>query len=146
MVAYLEEALKVSHHPLNFDFHKHCGSGDIILLVCYLIMGEVPHQGKLPSCIAWWPQPFWQGRYNTFSLSRDFARTSYRRVMFMGRGSSQQSTVLLSLVAINITVMEMFSVVEEQGFRCPCLNLLLLFISKVHEMPCSRTQNFRTQR
>ena len=37
MVAYLEEALKVSHHPLNFDFHRHCGSGDVILLVCHLI-------------------------------------------------------------------------------------------------------------
>ena len=34
----------------------------------------------------------------------------------------------------------MFLMVEEQGSRCPCLNPPLLFISKVHRMPCSHTK------
>ena len=66
--------------------------------------------------------------------------------MCIGWCSSQKVTVLLSLVAINIAVIEVFLVVEEQGFRCPCLDPPLHFIYKVHGMPCSRTQKFRTQR
>ena len=30
----------VSHHPANFGGHRHCGSGDMILIV---VEGQIPH-------------------------------------------------------------------------------------------------------
>ena len=55
----------VSHHLTKFGSHRHCGSGDIIVLVCYAIFQNHvikksydfmvgAHQGELPSCQVWW--------------------------------------------------------------------------------------------
>ena len=40
---------------------------------------------------------------------------------------------------------DMFSVAEGQDSIYPRLNPPLLLISEAHDMPCSHTQNFRTQ-
>ena len=37
MWLYGQKLLKVSHHPATFLGHKHCGSGDIMVLVCHVI-------------------------------------------------------------------------------------------------------------
>ena len=32
------ESLKVRHHPNRFGGHKHCGIGDIMVVVCYVTL------------------------------------------------------------------------------------------------------------
>ena len=36
---YRREPIKVSYHPAKFGGHRHCGSGDIMILVCHVIKG-----------------------------------------------------------------------------------------------------------
>ena len=33
-----QESIKVSYHPVKFDSHRHCGSGNIMVLVCHNIL------------------------------------------------------------------------------------------------------------
>ena len=40
-------ALKVAHHPFNFDGHRHCGTGDIIVLVCHVISQNTRPKGPI---------------------------------------------------------------------------------------------------
>ena len=35
------EPLKVSQQPATFGGHKDCGSGDIMILVCYMILQDI---------------------------------------------------------------------------------------------------------
>ena len=56
--------------PSNFGGHRHCRSEDITILICHVILQGYAMikgyatlmvgacQGKLPSCQAWWLQPF----------------------------------------------------------------------------------------
>ena len=37
---YVLAALKVSHHPTKFGGNKHCGSGDIKISVCHVILQD----------------------------------------------------------------------------------------------------------
>ena len=41
-----QELLKVSHHPTNYSGHKHCVSGDIIVLVCQVILQDYVIKGS----------------------------------------------------------------------------------------------------
>ena len=34
------EPIKVSYHPAKFDGHRHCGSEDIMILVCPMILQD----------------------------------------------------------------------------------------------------------
>ena len=34
------ESIKVSYHPTKFGGHGHCGSGDIIILVCHVTLQD----------------------------------------------------------------------------------------------------------
>ena len=54
------ELFKVPHHPTKFNGHRHCGSGDIVVLVSHVISRDHvinshltswvgTHQGKLTS-------------------------------------------------------------------------------------------------
>ena len=56
-----------NHQLAKFVGHRHCGSGDITILGCHVILqGHVikglcysmgrsrAYQGKLPSCQVWW--------------------------------------------------------------------------------------------
>ena len=45
MWLYGQKALKVSHYSGKFGGHKHCGSGDIILLVCHAISQDHTTKG-----------------------------------------------------------------------------------------------------
>ena len=42
----ISSPLKVCHHPSKFDSHKHCGSVDMIVLVCYLILTDHEIKGS----------------------------------------------------------------------------------------------------
>ena len=62
------------------------------------------------------------------------------------KGSCDSMGIILSRC---VTILQsgsdmIFFIVEGQNSTCPRLNLLLLFISKAHGMPCSQIQNFRT--
>ena len=37
---YGQEPIKKSHHPAKFGVHRHCGSGDITILVCHVILQD----------------------------------------------------------------------------------------------------------
>lgn len=37
MLLYGQRLIKVSYHPDKLSDHRHCGSGDIKLLFCYMI-------------------------------------------------------------------------------------------------------------
>ena len=45
----------MSHHPAKFDVHRHCGSEDIMALVCHMILqnhvtkGSCDFMDKSPS-------------------------------------------------------------------------------------------------
>ena len=57
---YGYETSKVGQQPAKFGSHKHCGSGDVMILVCHLIKVYVTlwagtHLGELLSCQVWWP-------------------------------------------------------------------------------------------
>ena len=67
---YRQESIKVSYHPAKFGGHRHCGSENIMVLMCHVLLedhvvkGVVTlragaHQGKLPYCLVWWPCPLW---------------------------------------------------------------------------------------
>ena len=36
----------VSHHPLKFGHHRHCGSGDIMVLVCHVTLQDRVTEGS----------------------------------------------------------------------------------------------------
>ena len=40
MSLYEEDPLKVSHQLAKFDGHKNCGSGDIMILICHMILPD----------------------------------------------------------------------------------------------------------
>ena len=40
----------VSHQPANFDDNRHCGSGDVIVLDCHMILRDHMTKG-LSNCI-----------------------------------------------------------------------------------------------
>ena len=40
-------ALKVTHHPFTFGGHRHCGTGDIIVLVCHVISQNTRPKGPI---------------------------------------------------------------------------------------------------
>ena len=40
MWLYGQKPLKVSHHPSSFCGHEHCGSGNIMFSVCYVILQD----------------------------------------------------------------------------------------------------------
>ena len=40
-------ALKVTHHPFKFGGHRHCGIGDIIVLVCHVISQNTRLKGQI---------------------------------------------------------------------------------------------------
>ena len=55
----------VGYHSSRFGGHKRYGSGDIIILVCHVILQDTSskghvrvwaeaHKSKLPCCQAWW--------------------------------------------------------------------------------------------
>ena len=54
----LKDHLKVSHHPSKFGGRRHCGSEDIMVLVCHmisqddLIKGSYNFLGRSPSGLA----------------------------------------------------------------------------------------------
>ena len=85
MSVYRLESLKVSSHSAKFGGHRHCGSGDIFILVCRIIlqyhlikglcgfMVRVPLR-QSPSCQVWWSQTLRQWRKKSFKLSRDLTR------------------------------------------------------------------------
>ena len=61
MWLYGYELLTVGHHPAKFIGHGHCGKGDIVILVCHVILQDYlikePYDimegfplGKSPSC------------------------------------------------------------------------------------------------
>ena len=63
---YRQKPIKASYHPTKFAGHKHCGSGDIMILVItynltrphdqrVMWLKVRVHQGRLPSCQNWWP-------------------------------------------------------------------------------------------
>ena len=35
-----QEPIKVSYHPAKFGEQRHCGGGNIIILVCYVILED----------------------------------------------------------------------------------------------------------
>ena len=35
-----KELFKVCHHPAKFVDHRHCGSGDTMVVVCHMILQE----------------------------------------------------------------------------------------------------------
>ena len=37
---FMSGSLKLSIHPAKFDDHRHCGSGDKIVLVCHVILQD----------------------------------------------------------------------------------------------------------
>ena len=37
---YMWESLMVSHHPAKFSGQRHCGSEDIMILVCHMIQQD----------------------------------------------------------------------------------------------------------
>ena len=41
-----KEPLKVSHHPVKFGGHWHCGSGDTMVLVCHVILQDHVTKGS----------------------------------------------------------------------------------------------------
>ena len=41
ILLYGYKPVKVSHHPTKVDGHKHCGSGDIMVLICLLISQDI---------------------------------------------------------------------------------------------------------
>ena len=38
---YLYGPIQVNYHPARFSSHKHCASGDIIVLVCHVILQDI---------------------------------------------------------------------------------------------------------
>ena len=46
MGPYGKEPLKVSHHPALFRGHRHCGSGDIMVLDCHVILQDHKNKGS----------------------------------------------------------------------------------------------------
>ena len=38
VVTLWEEPLKVSQHPVMFGCHRHCGSREVMVLVCHVIL------------------------------------------------------------------------------------------------------------
>ena len=79
MWIYGLKLIKLSHHPSKYGGHRHCGSGDIMILVFYkntwwkdhVTFWAGPHWGMLRSCSVWWPPTLWYWRYNDCSLPRD---------------------------------------------------------------------------
>ena len=45
MYLYAQQLLKVSHHPVMLVGHRHCGSGDMLDLVCHVIMQDQELKG-----------------------------------------------------------------------------------------------------
>ena len=68
----------VTHHPDKFGDHKHCDSGDIMFLICYVttclkvyvnLWVEANH-GRSPPSHIFWPMISFKWRYKVFHLSQ----------------------------------------------------------------------------
>ena len=40
MVLVRQEPIKVDYHPAKFDSHRYCSSGDMMILVCHVILQD----------------------------------------------------------------------------------------------------------
>ena len=88
MWLYWHKLLMLIQHPVKFGDHRHCGGGDIMVLVCHVISqkhqtkGPQDFEGGTPSSRH--PAKFGGNRHcaeDVFGLSRDLTRPLDQTVM-----------------------------------------------------------------